>query len=83
MQTSSGDPKDLAALAEHLDSLNSDKPYRFDPQIMASENRLDLKITVLDPSRQTLAAPGVIAAAFGPPAPVTTDKPDTPAPAGR
>jgi hypothetical protein len=43
----------LTQFAKRLDDLDPDKPYDFDPKILASENRLDLTITVLDPKQQT------------------------------
>ena len=39
----------LLEFAQCLEDLDSDKPYEFDLRIMASENRLDLPLTVLDP----------------------------------
>ena len=36
-----------------LDDFDADKPYEFDLRIMASENRLDLPLTVLDPKKGT------------------------------
>ncbi len=58
----------LSAFAKGLDDLDADKPFEFDPRIMASENRLDLTVTVLDPKKET--APGTApAGASVPPAP--------------
>lgn len=79
-----GDP--LLALAAHLESLDADKPYRFDPRVTAGENRIDLKMTILDPKQESQAAPPPPAptpAAASPPAaapPATTPAP-APAPA--
>lgn len=47
----------LFQFASQLDDLDADKPYEYDPRIMASENRIDLKLTVLDPSQGVPAAP--------------------------
>jgi hypothetical protein len=47
LRESKADP--LLSFAERLDDLDADKRYEFDPRIMASENRLDLKLTILDP----------------------------------
>ncbi|MGC4045647.1 MAG: carboxypeptidase regulatory-like domain-containing protein [Armatimonas sp.] len=41
----------LLEFAKNLDDLDPDKPYEFDLRIMASENRLELPITVLDPQK--------------------------------
>lgn len=43
----------LLEFARQLDDLDPDKKYEFDPRIMASENRLDLTLTVLDPQQAT------------------------------
>ena len=51
LKESKEDP--LLHFAERLDDLDADKPYEFDPRIMASENRLDLKLTILDPEKAT------------------------------
>jgi hypothetical protein len=52
-------PKDkddpLLRFAAELDDLDPDHPYGYDPRIMASENRIDLGLTVLDPRKQTPA----------------------------
>ena len=53
------DPKKADPLQEfvrRLDDMRADKPYQYDPRIMASENRLDLKLTVLDAKKGTAAA---------------------------
>jgi hypothetical protein len=47
----------LLDLAERLDQLEAGKPYDFDPRIMASKNRLDLKLIVLDPKLETPQPP--------------------------
>jgi hypothetical protein len=43
----------LLDFARGLDDLDADKAYEFDPRIMASENRLDLSLTILDPKQGT------------------------------
>lgn len=80
-----GDP--LLAWAAQRENLDADKPYHFDPRIMASENRLDLKMTILDPKQEnpppTTPAPGTPPAP-APPVPAVTPAPvpaATPAPA--
>jgi carboxypeptidase family protein len=55
LRESKGDP--LLRFAERLDDLDPDKAYEFDPRIMASENRLDLKLTVLDRKKAAPAPP--------------------------
>lgn len=50
-------PDPLPKFASNLDDMNADKPYVFDPRQTLSDNRLDLKLTVLDPSRETPPAP--------------------------
>src|SRR5205085_2844994 len=50
-----GDP--LLEFVRRLDDLDPDKPYSYDPRIMASENRFDLPCTVLDPKQSTAPAP--------------------------
>jgi hypothetical protein len=45
--------KAFAEFVKRLDDLDSDKPYLYDPRIMASENRADLTVTVLDPKQAT------------------------------
>ena len=47
----------LLDFASRLEDLDADKPYDFDPRIMASENRLDLALTVLDPKKATPPTP--------------------------
>jgi translation initiation factor IF-2 len=61
----SGKKNPLLEYAAHLDDMDSGKTYQFDPRVMASENRLDFAIMVLDPSREQpiLAAPTPIHAA--------------------
>ena len=53
-----GSDKDdpLFSFASQLDDMDAAKPYEFDPRIMASENRIDLKLTVLDPTQGTTPA---------------------------
>ena len=46
-----GDP--LKELAARLNELEPGKAYDFDPRLLASENRLDLPITILDPKQAT------------------------------
>lgn len=69
----------LLEFAKGLDDLDAGKPYEFDPRIMASENRLDLTLTVLDPKKEM---PGTTPAATPPavpPAPAATPAaPDKP-----
>ncbi len=43
----------LLEFVRELDDFDADKPYEFDLRIMASENRLDLPLTVLDPKKGT------------------------------
>jgi len=81
-----GDP--LLAWAAYQEDLDADKPYHFDPRIMASENRLDLKMTILDPKQETppptTPAPGTPPVPATPPAPAAPTAPApaaTPAPA--
>lgn len=57
----------LTLFAKRLDDLDPDKPYDFDPKIMASENRLDITVTILDPRQKTPAAPATPASAPKPP----------------
>ena len=61
------DPKKADPLQEfvrRLDDMRADKPYQYDPRIMASENRIDLKLTVLDAKKGTATAlPSVPSAA--------------------
>ena len=45
----------LKAFVAQLDALDPDQPYEFDPRIMASENRVDLALMVLDPKTETKA----------------------------
>ena len=54
------DPRKTDPLGEfvrRLDDMRSEKPYQYDPRIMASENRIDLKMTVLATKQGTAAAP--------------------------
>ena len=46
-------PDALLHLAERLDELDANRPYDYDPRILASENRLDVKLTVLNPEQGT------------------------------
>lgn len=54
----------LMEFVRRLDDMQAAKPYQYDPRIMASENRLDVKLTILDPKQGTQtpaatpAAPG-------------------------
>ena len=43
----------LFAFVRRLDDMQASKTYEYDPRIMASENRLDVKLLVLDASRAT------------------------------
>ncbi len=45
----------LLLFAKRLDDLEPGKPFEYDPRILASENRLDITVTVLDPRQQTPA----------------------------
>jgi hypothetical protein len=47
----------LAEFVKRLDDLDPDKPYEYDPKILASENRLDVAMTILDPKQGTPTAP--------------------------
>lgn len=76
---SQGDP--LLTLASHMDNLDAGKPYQFDPRITASENRLDIKMTILDPSRQMPPPAPTPAAAPAPATPPAPPPPASPAPA--
>ena len=44
-------PDALLKLAGQLDELDAAHPYDYDPRILASENRLDVKLTVLNPQQ--------------------------------
>ncbi|HZO90506.1 MAG TPA: hypothetical protein VFB38_19420 [Chthonomonadaceae bacterium] len=46
-------PDPLVEFVRRLDDLSPNKPYNYDPRILASENRLDLKLTILDPKKET------------------------------
>jgi hypothetical protein len=53
------DPKKADPLQEfvrRLDDMRAEKPYQYDPRIMAGENRIDLKLTVLAAKQGTAAA---------------------------
>lgn len=80
-----GKPDPLLDFASNLDYLDADKPYVFDPRKTVSDNRLDLKITVLDPSKETPSIPTppptAPAASVAAPAPPAKPAPATPAPA--
>jgi len=41
----------LPEFVKRLEDLDPSKPYGFDPRIMASENRIDAAVTVLDPKK--------------------------------
>jgi hypothetical protein len=71
LKESKEDP--LLYFAEQLDELDADKAYDFDPRIMASENRLDLKVTILDPKQANPTSPAAAPAA--PAAPATPAAP--------
>lgn len=43
-------PNALRMFVGKVDDMNGSKPYGYDPFVMASENRLDLKVTILPPS---------------------------------
>jgi len=43
----------LVEFVRHLDDMAANKPYEYDPRIMASQNRLDIKLTVLDVKQGT------------------------------
>jgi hypothetical protein len=48
-------PDPLTEFARRLDDMQAGKPYEYDPRIMASANRLDVKVTVLNPKQGTPA----------------------------
>jgi hypothetical protein len=52
-------PDPLLEFARGLDDLEANQTYEFDPRIMASRNRLDLPITILDPRKATPSAPAL------------------------
>ena len=68
VEVSLRDRKDdpLLDFAQRLDDMDADKPYEFDPRIMASENRLDLPLTILDIKQATPPASTAPAAAANP-----------------
>ena len=72
----------LLEFARQLDDLDANEKYEFDPRIMASENRLDLTLTVLDPRQGTPATAPL--APTAPPAPAAPEAappaPTAPAP---
>jgi hypothetical protein len=74
LKESKEDP--LLAFAEQLDELDAGNAYDFDPRIMASENRLDLKLTVLDPKQGSPVTPA--AAPTAPAAPIPPVAPAAP-----
>jgi hypothetical protein len=43
----------LFRFVRRLDSMQAGQPYGYDPMVMASENRMDVKITVLSPKSET------------------------------
>lgn len=49
----------LLEFVRRLDDMEASKPYEYDPRIMASENRLDIKLTVLDAKKETPKSPAV------------------------
>lgn len=83
LHESKADP--LLDFAQRLDELDPGQPYDFDPRIMASENRLDLQLTVLDPKQSTPAAtvpaPAVIPATAPPATPPAPAAPPATPPA--
>lgn len=75
LRESKADP--LLDFAQRLDEMDADKPYDFDPRIMASENRLDITLTILDPKQATPSTPA--ATPTPPPAPDAAPRsPETP-----
>jgi hypothetical protein len=46
----------LIEFVRRLDDMEANKPYEYDPRIMASANRLDVKLTVLDVKQETPGA---------------------------
>lgn len=62
LKNSKADP--LLDFAQKWDDLDASQKYDFDPRIMASENRLELKLTILDPKQAT---PPAAAPAAAPP----------------
>lgn len=73
LRESKADP--LLDFAQKLDEMDAGKPYDFDPRIMASENRIDLTLTVLDPKQATPPTATPPAAPSTPPTPVTSASP--------
>lgn len=69
VEVSLGSDRDdpLFQFASQLDDLAADKPYEYDPRIMASENRIDLKLTVLDPGQGPSVVPNNGGAVIAPP----------------
>ncbi|MBW3622776.1 MAG: carboxypeptidase-like regulatory domain-containing protein [Armatimonadetes bacterium] len=57
-KTKEEDP--LLKFAAELDDLDPDRPYDYDPRIMASENRIDLPLTVLNPKLGTPTGPAPV-----------------------
>jgi hypothetical protein len=47
----------LIEFVRRLDDMEANKPYEYDPRIMASKNRLDVKLNVLDVKKQTPTSP--------------------------
>lgn len=64
----------LLEFAKGLDDMDAGKTYEFDPRIMASENRLDLTITVLDPKKGTVSTTPATAPSSTPSAPAPPAK---------
>ena len=79
LRESKADP--LLDFAQRLDELDPGQPYDFDPRIMASENRLDLMLTILDPKQSTPAPAAAPAPAPAPVAPAAVPAPAPTAPA--
>lgn len=67
LKPSKADP--LLHFAARVDDLDPGKPYDYDPRIMASENRLDLAVTILDPKQAAPPAAGAPADGTAAPAP--------------
>lgn len=47
----------LIEFVKRLPDMQANKPYEYDPRIMASENRVDIRLTVLDAKKQTPTTP--------------------------
>lgn len=46
----------LEPFVHRLDDMRADRPYQYDPRIMASENRIEVKLMVLDMKKGTATA---------------------------